>query len=59
MFFPENKKIIIKQQQQSELSKAEQVAGVPELIKKIAQHRPRVTCFVGLGIADIVKSVLV
>lgn len=45
--------------QQSELSKAEQISGVRELMEKIAQHRPRITCFVGLGIADIVKSVLV
>jgi len=45
--------------EQSELSKAEQIAGVPELMKKITQHRPRITCFVGLGIADIFKSVLI
>lgn len=44
--------------EQSELSKAEQITGVSELMKKITQHRPRITCFVGLGIADIVNSVL-
>ncbi|EDR01201.1 uncharacterized protein LACBIDRAFT_312282, partial [Laccaria bicolor S238N-H82] len=40
---------------QSELSKAEQKAGVPALLAKIATHRPKIVCFVGLGIADIVK----
>jgi len=44
--------------EQSELSKAEQINGISELMQKITQHRPRITCFVGLGIADIVKSVL-
>ncbi|KAF8808740.1 DNA glycosylase [Phlegmacium glaucopus] len=43
---------------QSELAKAEQVAAVSELMKKITLHQPRIICFVGLGIADIVKSVL-
>lgn len=42
--------------EQSELSKAEQIAGVPALLVKIATHRPKIVCFVGLGIADIVKS---
>ncbi|EDR07088.1 uncharacterized protein LACBIDRAFT_298866 [Laccaria bicolor S238N-H82] len=42
--------------EQSELSKAEQIAGVPALLAKIATHRPKIVCFVGLGIADIVKS---
>ncbi|EDQ99546.1 uncharacterized protein LACBIDRAFT_316334 [Laccaria bicolor S238N-H82] len=42
--------------EQSELSKAERLAGVPALLAKIATHRPKIVCFVGLGIADIVKS---
>ena len=45
--------------QESELSKTEQITGVSELLQKIAQHQPRITCFVGLGIAEIVNSVLV
>ena len=32
------------------------MAGVPALLAKIATHRPKIVCFVGLGIADIVKS---
>ncbi|EDR05390.1 uncharacterized protein LACBIDRAFT_303372 [Laccaria bicolor S238N-H82] len=42
--------------EQSELSKAERIAGVLALLAKIATHRPKIVCFVGLGIADIVKS---
>ncbi|EDQ99560.1 uncharacterized protein LACBIDRAFT_316369 [Laccaria bicolor S238N-H82] len=42
--------------EQSELSKAEQIARVPALLAKIATHRPKIVCFVGLGIADVVKS---
>ncbi|KAF8156617.1 uracil-DNA glycosylase-like protein, partial [Crassisporium funariophilum] len=42
-----------------ELSKSEQVAGVQDLLQKIGQYRPRMVCFVGLGIADIFKSQLV
>ncbi|KDR76568.1 hypothetical protein GALMADRAFT_450914 [Galerina marginata CBS 339.88] len=41
---------------ETELSKTEQVGGVPALLGKLAQYRPRILCFVGLGIADIVKS---
>jgi len=43
---------------ESELSKAEQIVGVSELMQKITQHQPRIACFVGLGIANVVKSVL-
>ena len=50
---------LTKRKQQSELSKAEQITGVSEVMQKITQHRPRITCFVGLGIADIIKLVLV
>jgi len=42
--------------EQSELSKVEQVSGVSTLLDKIAKFHPRIVCFVGLGIADIVKS---
>ena len=51
--------LLKRKQQESELSKAEQIVGVSELMQKITQHQPRITCFVGLGIANIVKSVLV
>ena len=40
--------------QQGKLSKADQINGVSEFMRKITQHRPRITCFVGLGMADIV-----
>ncbi|KAF8970298.1 hypothetical protein BDZ97DRAFT_1652656, partial [Flammula alnicola] len=46
-------------QQSVELSKKEQVEGVSKLLEKIARYRPRVVCFVGLCIADIVKSTAV
>ncbi|KAF9474451.1 DNA glycosylase [Pholiota conissans] len=42
--------------EQSELSRKEQVDGVPRLLDKIAQYRPRIVCFVGLGIADIFRA---
>ncbi|PPQ88315.1 hypothetical protein CVT25_012375 [Psilocybe cyanescens] len=42
--------------QQNELSKTEQVAGVSKLLEKVARCKPRVLCFVGLGIADVVRS---
>ncbi|KAF8162119.1 uracil-DNA glycosylase-like protein [Pholiota molesta] len=45
--------------EQSELSRKEQVEGVPQLLRKITQYQPRVVCFVGLGIADIVRSKVV
>ncbi|KAF7725201.1 hypothetical protein EC973_000367 [Apophysomyces ossiformis] len=32
---------------------AEQRSGVPVVLAKIRQHRPRVTCFVGKGIYEI------
>jgi hypothetical protein len=32
---------------------------VPGLLAKIAQYRPRIVCFVGLGIADVVRSQVV
>lgn len=42
--------------EQSELSKVEQAAGVSTLLEKITKFAPRIVCFVGLGIADIVKA---
>ncbi|KAF9556791.1 DNA glycosylase [Agrocybe pediades] len=42
--------------EQNELSRTEQVSGVSILLAKIHKYRPRVVCFVGLGIADIFKS---
>ncbi|KAJ3514863.1 hypothetical protein NLJ89_g2118 [Agrocybe chaxingu] len=41
---------------QNDLSKAEQTSGVPLLLEKVARYRPLILCFVGLGIADIVRS---
>ncbi|KDR76557.1 hypothetical protein GALMADRAFT_210510 [Galerina marginata CBS 339.88] len=41
---------------ETELSETEQVGGVPALLNKLAQYPLRILCFVGLGIADIVKS---
>jgi thymine-DNA glycosylase len=55
----QNLSLLTKMKQQGKLSKADQINGVSEFKQKIIQHRPRIACFVGLGIADIVKSVLV
>jgi hypothetical protein len=44
--------------QQSELSAREQAASVPALMKKIMHYRPRVLCFIGLGIAKVVQAQL-
>ncbi|PFH47724.1 hypothetical protein AMATHDRAFT_66979 [Amanita thiersii Skay4041] len=41
---------------QDELSNGEQTAGVPSLLSKVARHRPYVMCFIGLGIAKMVKT---
>ena len=45
--------------QARELSKAEMVASVPAFLNKLARHRPRFVCFVGMIIWDIVRSGLV
>ncbi|KAH8102047.1 uracil-DNA glycosylase-like protein [Cristinia sonorae] len=39
--------------EQAELSKDDMIQGVPVLLQKIAEHRPRVVCFVGKGIWDV------
>ncbi|KIJ63103.1 hypothetical protein HYDPIDRAFT_113666 [Hydnomerulius pinastri MD-312] len=41
-----------------ELSKSEMIASVPAFLNKIARHRPRFVCFVGMMIWEIVKSSL-
>jgi len=41
---------------QNELSRVEQLASVSPLLSKIVKYRPRIVCFVGLGIAQIIKS---
>ncbi|ETW75699.1 hypothetical protein HETIRDRAFT_241775, partial [Heterobasidion irregulare TC 32-1] len=41
-----------------ELSPAEMAASVPALLTKIAHVRPRIVCFVGMGIARVVLSAL-
>lgn len=44
--------------QQNELSLDERTAGVPALLTKVAKYRPRILCFIGLGIAKIVQAEL-
>ncbi|RDB18649.1 G/T mismatch-specific thymine DNA glycosylase [Hypsizygus marmoreus] len=44
--------------EQSELSAEEQAAGVPAFLSKVARYRPRVVCFIGLGIAKVVHTQL-
>ncbi|THH32830.1 hypothetical protein EUX98_g1337 [Antrodiella citrinella] len=39
--------------EQAELSKADMINGVPVLLCKISEYRPRVVCFVGKGIWDV------
>ncbi|KAF7983269.1 hypothetical protein HWV62_22906 [Athelia sp. TMB] len=42
----------------AELSPAEMTKGVPTLLAKIAEYRPRVVCFVGVGIWKKFESVI-
>ncbi|KAJ7109501.1 uracil-DNA glycosylase-like protein [Mycena epipterygia] len=42
--------------EQTELSRKEQLAGVPFFLAKIARYRPRIVCFVGLAIARVVET---
>ncbi|KAM6504272.1 Uracil-DNA glycosylase-like protein, partial [Amanita muscaria] len=42
--------------EQNELSDKELRAGVPAFLSKVAEYRPHVVCFVGLGIAKTVKT---
>ena len=44
--------------QQNELSAREQTTSVPALLDKVMRYRPRVLCFIGLGIARIVQAQL-
>ncbi|KJA13999.1 hypothetical protein HYPSUDRAFT_150900, partial [Hypholoma sublateritium FD-334 SS-4] len=44
--------------EQSDLDRGELASGVPSLLRKIAQYAPRIVCFVGLGIADVVRIAL-
>ncbi|KAJ7125479.1 DNA glycosylase [Mycena crocata] len=44
--------------EQMELSAKEQLEGVPFFLAKIARYRPRIVCFVGLGIAKVVEASL-
>ena len=48
----------LKHPQQSDLHRRELSDGVPLLLSKIVQYAPRLVCFVGLGIADIVRVAL-
>ena len=43
---------------QAELSPAEMTAAVPAFLAKVARFRPRIVCFVGLGIWRIVHQAL-
>jgi thymine-DNA glycosylase len=40
----------------AELSKRELIASVPTFLTKVSKYRPRVVCFVGIGIWDIVEA---
>ncbi|KAG9016270.1 hypothetical protein FRB90_003560 [Tulasnella sp. 427] len=40
----------------SELSRAEKVAGVPGLLAKVVQYRPRIVCFIGREIGDAFET---
>ncbi|KAF5349683.1 hypothetical protein D9756_008812 [Leucocoprinus leucothites] len=42
--------------QQNELSRAEQLASVPSLLSKISKYKPKIVCFVGLGISQVVRA---
>lgn len=44
--------------EQTELSREEQLAGVPLFLAKMARYRPLIVCFVGIGIAKVVESSL-
>jgi hypothetical protein len=44
--------------QQAELSTAEMVAAVPSFLRKISLYRPRIVCFIGLGIWKVVQAAL-
>jgi hypothetical protein len=44
--------------QESELSKLEMIGSVPTFLRKIARYRPRIICFVGMGIWQIVENAL-
>ncbi|EKM83285.1 hypothetical protein AGABI1DRAFT_69564 [Agaricus bisporus var. burnettii JB137-S8] len=45
--------------EQNELSRAERTSSVPDLLEKILESKPRILCFVGLGITQIIKSQLI
>ncbi|KIO27165.1 hypothetical protein M407DRAFT_233445 [Tulasnella calospora MUT 4182] len=40
----------------SELSRAEKIAGVPTLLRKVARYRPRIVCFIGREIGDAFET---
>lgn len=42
--------------EQNELSRAEQLASVPSLLSKISKYKPKIVCFVGLGISQVVRA---
>jgi len=42
----------------TELTRAEKVAGVPDLLAKISRVRPRIVCFIGREIADAVETAI-
>ncbi|KIM78187.1 hypothetical protein PILCRDRAFT_75863 [Piloderma croceum F 1598] len=44
--------------EQAELSPSEMMDSVPSLLAKVARYRPRVVCFVGMGIWRVVEKVL-
>ncbi|KII91382.1 hypothetical protein PLICRDRAFT_505997 [Plicaturopsis crispa FD-325 SS-3] len=44
--------------EQAELSKAEESAAAPALLRRISRFRPRIVCFVGMGIWTSVEGVI-
>lgn len=45
--------------QAAELSPAEMVEAVPAFLAKVSKYRPRIVCFVGMGIWRTVEKALV
>ncbi|KAG9013549.1 hypothetical protein FRB94_002143 [Tulasnella sp. JGI-2019a] len=42
----------------TELTKAEKVASVPELLQKVSRLQPRIVCFIGREVADAVETAI-
>src|SRR5438105_2432164 len=42
----------------AELSRVEMISSVPAFLTKVSRYHPRIVCFVGIGIWDIVEAAL-